>query len=177
MTSCARATFVGCAVLCGQSGGKSPHDYPLNLFRFPPAQSARPTTSSQAWVNDSDELQHPSLPTLVPILCFGLSGLPTAKGVTGKARLHLRRARAGTWGLNGSSQGISQDRSPVFVCGYPRVCVQGCVLEDCDVRVGACQPAAPVNPPFGCSCPASAQAGEHVMYFRGKDVAVQRGHI
>lgn len=59
MTSCARATFVGCAVLCGQSGGQSPHDYPLNLFRFPPAQSARPTTSSQAWVNDSDELQHP----------------------------------------------------------------------------------------------------------------------
>ncbi|TWW55293.1 hypothetical protein D4764_09G0003420 [Takifugu flavidus] len=77
----------------------------------------------------------PLLPTLAPILCFGASGLPAARGVTGKARLRLRRARAGTSYFNGSSQGISQDRSPVFVCGYPKVCVQGCVLADCDVRV------------------------------------------
>lgn len=81
----------------------------------------------QRWGNQQSGLSQrlwwapaPLLSTLAPILCFGL---PASRGVTGKARSRLRRARAGTWYLNGSSQGISQDRSPVFACGYPEVCV------------------------------------------------------
>lgn len=138
-TSCKRATFVGCAVLCGQNGGQYPHDYPLTLFRFPPAQSARPTTLREPAVRpESTTLMSSSTPApdTGSHSLFRLVGPASGeKGVTGKARLRLRRARAGTLYFNSSSQGISQDRSPMFVCGYPKVCVQGCIPADCDVRV------------------------------------------
>lgn len=63
MPSCKRATFVGCAVLCGQNGGQCSHDYPLTLFRFPPAQSARPTTLREPAVRpESKTLMSSSTP-------------------------------------------------------------------------------------------------------------------
>lgn len=63
MTSCKRATFVGCAVLCGQNRGQYPHDYPLTLFRFPPAQSARPAALREPAVrSESTTLMSSSAP-------------------------------------------------------------------------------------------------------------------
>lgn len=48
---------------CGQNGGQYPHDYPLTLFRFPAAQSARPTTPREPAVRpESTTLMSSSTP-------------------------------------------------------------------------------------------------------------------
>lgn len=86
----------------------------------------------QRWGNQQSGLSQrlwwapaPLLQTLAPILCFGLSGLPAARGVTGKARLRLWRAGAGTSYLNGSSRVFHRTALPCLSADIPK-----CVYKD-----------------------------------------------
>lgn len=69
-----------------------------------------------------------------------------------------------------SSQGTSEDCSTLLLSVGVSKCV--CVLVDCDLRTLLVSfTGCPVR------CRVSAPAERHMIYFRGKDVGIQRGHI
>lgn len=126
----------------GRTGASYPHDYPLTLFRFPPAQCARPANaegiSSQAWVNDSDELQHPCSRHWLPFFVSACWACQRRK--EWQAKPGCAYGGPGLTLMYGSSQVISQDRST-------RVCVrisQKCVMWE--LCLSAC-----------CSCKATVR--------------------
>lgn len=117
----------------------------------------------QHWGNQQSGLSQrlwwapaPLLPTLAPILCFGASGLPAASGVTGKARLRLRRARAGTSYFTVAPRVFRRTALPCLSADIPK-----CVCKDVfwqivmwELCLSACssrKPTVRVRLPWGCS--------------------------
>lgn len=186
-----RAIVVGCAFFCvGRTGANTlviTHS-PSSVFHLCRVPDPQRWGSRQDWVNWSDELQYPWSPHW--LLFSGPVRYASQQQEEWQARqgraysgLELASSYSEPWGEPAvlSSQGPFDDCSTLLSLGVPK-CVFVYIyiyIGRCVVRLwsesSACQTTASVD------CPGrfrvSTWAEKHTIYFRGKDVGIQRGHI